>query len=141
PSQPARVSRLGDVEGRLSDDRDPTSGSGHTSLERREERRGQRPGDRVVRIVRPPEFKRTSGGFVATDAALEPKAGLGRAWTNVRRVLIGRRLATAEEHSEHVSKKIGLAIFASDNISSSAYATHVAMRNLALDVPGAGAAP
>ena len=118
----------------MTDDRDPTSASdsGRTSLERREERRGQRPGDRVVRIVRPPEFKRTTGGFVATDAALESKAGVGRAWANVRRVLIGRRLASAEEHSERVSKKIGLAIFASDNISSSAYATEETMRILAL---------
>ena len=124
----------------MSDDRDPTSDSGQTSLERREERRGQRPGDRVVRIVRPREFKRTTGGFVATDAALEPQAGIGRAWTSVRRVLIGRRLATAEEHSEHVSKKIGLAIFASDNISSSAYATEEAMRILALAGIGAVAA-
>jgi len=126
----------------LSDDRDPTSASdsGRTSLERREERRGQRPGDRVVRIVRPPEFKRTSGGFVATDAALESKAGVGRAWANVRRVLIGRRLASAEEHSERVSKKIGLAIFASDNISSSAYATEETMRILALAGIGAVAA-
>ena len=109
-------------------------------LERREERRGQRPGDRVVRIVRPPEFKRTSGGFVATEEALESKAGIGRAWANVRRALIGRRLATAEEHSEHVSKKIGLAIFASDNISSSAYATEETMRILALAGIGAVAA-
>ena len=126
----------------MSDDRDPTSASdsGRTSLERREERRGQRPGDRVVRIVRPPEFKRTSGGFVATDAALESKAGVGRAWANVRRVLIGRRLASAEEHSERVSKKIGLAIFASDNISSSAYATEETMRILALAGIGAVAA-
>jgi hypothetical protein len=37
------------------------------SLERREEHRGKRPGDRVIRIVRPPEFKRTAGGFVATE--------------------------------------------------------------------------
>ncbi len=85
-----------------------------------------------MRIVRPREFKRTSGGFVATEEALASKGGVGRAWTSVRRVLIGRRLATAEEHSERVSKKIGLAIFASDNISSSAYATEEAMRILAL---------
>ena len=126
----------------MSDDRDPATppDTGPTGLERREERRGQRPGDRVVRIVRPREFKRTRGGFVATEEALEPKGGVGRAWTNVRRVLIGRRLATAEEHSERVSKKIGLAIFASDNISSSAYATEEAMRILALAGIGAVAA-
>jgi amino acid transporter len=118
----------------LTDDHDPTDApdSGPTSLERREERRGQRPGDRVVRIVRPPEFKRTTGGFVATDAALESEGGTGRAWANVRRFLIGRRIATAEEHTERVSKKIGLAVFASDNISSSAYATEESMRVLAL---------
>jgi len=40
------------------------------SLERREEHRGRRPGDRVIRIVRPREFKRTDGGFVATEDAL-----------------------------------------------------------------------
>jgi amino acid transporter len=118
----------------VTDERDPTSPPepAPSGLERREERRGQRPGDRVVRIVRPREFKRTRGGFVATEEALESESDLGRAWANVRRVLIGRRLATAEEHSERVSKKIGLAIFASDNISSSAYATEETMRVLAL---------
>jgi len=116
----------------LSDERDSTDPAERTSLERREERRGQRPGDRVVRIVRPPEFKRTTGGFVVTEKAFESKRGIGRAWTSLRRVLIGRRLATAEEHTERVSKKIGLAIFASDNISSSAYATEETMRVLAL---------
>jgi amino acid transporter len=124
----------------VSDGRDPADRPERSGLERREERRGRRPGDRVVRIVRPPEFKRTTGGFVVTERALEPTGGIGRAWSNVRRVLIGRRLATAEEHSEHVSKKIGLAIFASDNISSSAYATEETMRILALAGVGAVAA-
>jgi amino acid transporter len=105
-------------------------------LERREETRGQLPGDRVVRIVRPADFRRTTGGFVATDKALEPSGGIGRFWADARRLLIGRRLATEEEHLERVSKKIGLAVFASDNISSSAYATEEAMRILAL--AGAG---
>jgi amino acid transporter len=123
----------------LSDEHDPPEHE-PTALERREERRGRRPGDRVVRIVRPPEFKRTTGGFVATEEALEPKGGVGRAWTNVRRMLIGRRLATTEEHTERVSKRIGLAIFASDNISSSAYATEETMRVLALAGVGAVAA-
>ena len=126
----------------MRDDRDKTTAteSGGTGIERREERRGQRPGDRVVRIVRPPEFKRTRGGFVATEEALESEGGIGRAWANVRRVLIGKRIATAEEHTERVSKKIGLAVFASDNISSSAYATEETMRVLALAGIGAVAA-
>jgi len=102
------------------------------SLERREEHRGKRPGDRVIRIVRPREFKRTAGGFLATEEALAPQGDVARLWSNVRRVLIGRRLATDEEHQERVSNKVGLAIFASDNISSSAYATEETMRVLAL---------
>lgn len=85
----------------------------------------------MVRIVRPADFRRTEGGFVATERALEPSGGLGRRWANVRRFLIGRRLATEEEQAERVSKKVGLAVFASDNISSSAYATEEAMRVLA----------
>jgi amino acid transporter len=118
----------------LSDDRDREAApdAERTGIERREERRGQRPGDRVVRIVRPREFKRTTGGFVVTEEALEPGGRFGRAWATIRRFVIGRRLATSEEHTERVSKRIGLAIFASDNISSSAYATEEAMRVLAL---------
>ncbi|TMB60997.1 MAG: APC family permease [Chloroflexi bacterium] len=108
-----------------------------SGLDRREEFQGRRPGDRHVRIVRPPEFRHTAAGLVATERALERRGGIGRAWSTIHRVLIGRRLATAEEEQERVSRKIGLAIFASDNISSSAYATEETMRVLAL--AGAGA--
>ena len=82
--------------------------------------------------MRPKEFRRTTGGFVATDEALAPQGNAARAWLGVRRFLIGRRIATEQEHLERVSKKVGLAIFASDNISSSAYATEETMRVLAL---------
>ncbi len=101
-------------------------------LERREELKGRRPGDRVVKIVRPKEFRRTTGGFIATDEALAPQTRASRAWGDVRRRLIGRRLASDEELTERLTKKTGLAIMASDNISSSAYATEEAMRVLAL---------
>ena len=101
-------------------------------LERREELRGRKPGDRVVKIVRPKEFRRTAGGFIATDNVLEPASRMSRLWGDARRKLIGRRLATSEEEGERLSKKTGLAIMASDNISSSAYATEEAMRVLAL---------
>lgn len=117
------------LTGPLNDDRG--------GLERREERRGQRPGDRVVRIVRPREFRRSEGGFLATEEALEPTSTLGRAWASVHRAVIGRRLATEEEAGERLSKKTGLAIMASDNISSSAYATEETMRVLALAGVGA----
>jgi amino acid transporter len=90
-----------------------------------------------VRIVRPKEFRRTSAGFVATEDALERTSALARGWSAFHRILIGRRLASEEEQGERLSKKVGLAIMASDNISSSAYATEETMRVLAL--AGAGA--
>ena len=99
--------------------------------------RGTLPGDRRVRIVRPAEFRRTAAGFVATEKALEGRGGVGGAWSRIKGLLIGRRLASEEEQAERLSKKVGLAIMASDNISSSAYATEEAMRVLAL--AGAGA--
>jgi amino acid transporter len=52
-------------------------------------------------------------------------------------VLFGRPLSTHEEISQRLNVPIGLSIFASDNISSSAYATEEIMRVLAL--AGAGA--
>ncbi|MBI2325112.1 MAG: APC family permease, partial [Chloroflexi bacterium] len=103
------------------------------ALEQRLARPGRRPGDRYVRIVRPPEFRRGHGGtYVATDRATAPRTFGGRAYDAVRRVLFGRPLETASEGVERLSKKTGLGVLASDNISSSAYATEEAMRVLAL---------
>ncbi|MBM4421319.1 MAG: APC family permease [Chloroflexi bacterium] len=102
------------------------------SLEQRESRSGKLAGDRYVRIVRPKEFRRESGHFVATEDAIAPTDDAGRFWRRVRRTLLGRPISSESEVSERVSKKTGLAILASDNISSSAYATEEAMRVLAL---------
>ncbi len=109
------------------------------SLEERETQTGRLPGDRYVRIVRPAarEFRRQGGRYVATEEVTRPRGRSGRAYETLRRLLIGRRLHTEAEAEERVSKKTGLAILASDNISSSAYATEEAMRVLAL--AGAGA--
>ena len=109
------------------------------SLEIREQLKGGRPGDRRVRIVRPyaKDFRRDAGFYVATEQTLRASGPVGRAWERARRVLIGRRLETEAEAGERVSKKTGLAILASDNISSSAYATEEAMRVLALAGTGA----
>jgi amino acid transporter len=41
----------------------------------------------------------------------------------LKRVLLGRPLATAEEHQERLSKKYALPVFSADAISSTAYAT------------------
>ena len=120
----------------MTDDRD---NEGPRGLEERVTRAGKRPGDRVVRIVRPPggEFRRRGGHYVATTSALAARGRAGRWYQSARRVLFGERLTSEQEGEERLSKKTGLAIMASDNISSSAYATEEAMRVLAL--AGAGA--
>ena len=112
---------------------------GPPGLEERVTRAGTRPGDRVVRIVRPSaaEFRRRGGHYVATTDALSSRNRGGRLFESARRILLGARLTSEQEAGERLSKKTGLAIMASDNISSSAYATEEAMRVLAL--AGAGA--
>jgi len=104
------------------------------SLEERATRAGTKIGDRRVRIVRPAagEFRRRGGHYVATPRVDAPQGSLGRAYQATRRILFGERLTSEEEAGERLSKKTGLAIMASDNISSSAYATEEAMRVLAL---------
>ena len=61
-----------------------------------------------------------------------PPGYTGRIFAGVRRALFGPPLATEAEGSERLSVATGYAILASDNISSSAYATEEAMRVLAL---------
>src|SRR2546421_3900297 len=96
-------------------------------------KQGRGPGDRYVRIVSPRrEFRRAEGHYVATDAAILPPGQTGRIFAGIRRALFGKPLATEEEGSERLSVATGYAILASDNISSSAYATEEAMRVLAL---------
>ncbi len=56
----------------------------------------------------------------------------------MRRVLIGRPLASEEEIAERLSKTKALAIFSSDAISSSAYATEEILRALMLGAVGVG---
>jgi amino acid transporter len=70
--------------------------------------------------------------MVAKAAAHEPKTAVGRWWAGVRKVAIGRPLASEEEAGERLSKKKALAIFSSDAISSSAYATEEILRVLIL---------
>jgi len=106
---------------------------GPPSLEERVTRQGKRIGDRAVRIIRPAggDFRRRGGHYVATPEALEARGRLGRWFQAARRILFGARLASEQEAQERLSVKTGLAIMASDNISSSAYATEEAMRVLA----------
>lgn len=83
---------------------------------------GSRVGSRRVRIgraLRPSD----SGHLVATEAADRPTT-LGGAWARrVRNALFGPPLSTERESGERLNKVRALAIFASDALSSSAYAT------------------
>src|SRR3954471_24822094 len=96
---------------------------------------GRKPADRRVRVDRPhaPYFRYTGPGqLVAKAAAHEPKTGFDRTWARIRAIAIGRPLASEEEIGERLSKKKALAIFSSDAISSSAYATEEILRVLVL---------
>ncbi len=74
--------------------------------------------------------------LTAKAAASAPTTPMGRLAERVRRVLIGRPLATEEEAGERLSKVKALAIFSSDAISSSAYATEEILRALLFGTVG-----
>jgi amino acid transporter len=102
--------------------------------------RGRKPGDRRVRVERPHAayFRYSAEGqLVAKEAASAPRTRAGRVFARIRGVLFGRPLSIHEEIAERLSKKKALAIFSSDPISSSAYATEEILRVLVL--AGAGA--
>src|SRR3954469_4499255 len=106
----------------------------------REVRQGHRPGERYVRIRRPfhETFREASGDtLVAREKVYEPRGTVGRFWGQARRVLIGAPLATSQLAHERLPKTKALAVFASDALSSSAYATEEVLRILVL--AGAGA--
>ncbi|MDP9245105.1 MAG: APC family permease [Chloroflexota bacterium] len=100
--------------------------------ERFERSEGRRIGDARVKIVRRRGFRRGRGVIVATEESLESASLAGRGVSAVRQILFGKRIPTERESEERLTKVTGLAIFASDNISSSAYATEETMRALAL---------
>jgi amino acid transporter len=101
---------------------------------------GMKPGDRRVRVERPhsPFFRYTGPGqLVAKAAASRPLTPAGRLVARLKRIFIGRPLASEEEIEERLPKKKALPIFSSDPISSSAYATEEILRVLL--IAGAGA--
>ncbi len=101
---------------------------------------GRKAGDRRVRVARPhaPYFRYAGPGqLVAREAASTPRTGRGRALARLRQMVFGRTLANEEEIEERLAKKKALAIFSSDAISSSAYATEEILRVVV--VAGAGA--
>jgi len=94
---------------------------------------GRKIADRRVRVERPhaPYFRYTgAGSLVAKEAASRPLTPTGRFVARVRSIVFGRPLASEEEIGERLSKIKALAIFSSDAISSSAYATEEILRVL-----------
>src|SRR5687768_9332968 len=93
-------------------------------LEVREQRRGRRPGDAYVRIVRPfeEEFERSEEGtLIASERTVLARTGWHGALRALRTFLIGRPISSEMEEHERLSKLKALAVFSSDNICSSAY--------------------
>jgi amino acid transporter len=106
----------------------------------RRQLKGRKAADRRVRVERPhsPYFRYAGpGDLVAREAASLPRTPTGRAVARLRQIVFGRTLANEEEIEERLSKKKALAIFSSDAISSSAYATEEILRVLV--VAGVGA--
>jgi amino acid transporter len=101
---------------------------------------GRKAADRRIRVDRPhsPYFRYAGPGqLIAKEAASQPRTPAGRALARVRAVLFGRPLSIYEEITERLPRKKALAIFSSDPISSSAYATEEILRVLVLAGTGA----
>jgi len=103
----------------------------------REVVRGSKPGAHYVRVSRNTAFQTTGEHLIAREEVLRPTTGVGKALDMCRRVFIGARIPTEHEIHERVNVLKGLAVFASDNISSSAYASEAIMAVLVLAGTGA----
>jgi amino acid transporter len=103
---------------------------------------GRKLGDRRVRVERPhTQYFRYSGPgqLTAKASANAPTSAIGRFNARLKGIFIGRPLANEEEAGERLSKKKALAIFSSDAISSSAYATEEIIQAFILAGVGAAA--
>src|SRR5579859_1801354 len=97
-----------------------------TRLVRTEVRKGSMLGNERVRVILPSQraFRRIGTGMLeATEITQAPRKGIGRVISNVKRVLIGAPIATAQAEHERLTKFKALAVLSSDAISSVAYAT------------------
>jgi amino acid transporter len=93
-------------------------------------RHGRRPGDVYLRHERLYKNLFRSAGpghFVAMPESNRPAHVFEQGYRALKRVLIGRPLETAEEIHQRLNKVRALAVFGSDAISSSAYATEAAL--------------
>ncbi|MCU0505181.1 MAG: APC family permease [Chloroflexi bacterium] len=87
---------------------------------------GKKLGDKRVRLERPHSayFRWTGPGTLTAKAAASvPETPVGRAWARTKAILIGRPLSNEQEITERLPKTKALAVFSSDAISSSTYAS------------------
>lgn len=102
---------------------------------------GGKPGSRFGRRVRAGDrlFEPTGGEgtYTATERATAPRTGAGRAWRTVRRIAVGSPISSDHSAEQRLPKWKALAVFSSDNLSSSAYATDELL--LVLIAAGTGA--
>jgi amino acid transporter len=129
------MTKPGDDPGPSEPHREEGGGDGTTTprsapltpdLELREVRRGTKPGSRYVRLTPRKEqpFRRVGEGeFRATEVALRPRSATERVWRDFKRIVVGTPLATSQLIEERLGKLKALAVYASDMLSSSAYAT------------------
>src|SRR5713101_2542994 len=104
-----------------------------TLLSRTEVRKGSFLGNERIRVVLPSQraFKRVSTGLLeATERSQAPRGGMARVIYNVKRLLIGAPLASAQAETERLTKFKALAVLSSDAISSVAYATEAILITL-----------
>ncbi len=93
-----------------------------------ETHRGTKPGEGYARVKRVSRFTKAGPGyFVAKPEKEIPKSRIERGYKGLKKFLIGRPLYTAEEGTQRLNKIRALAVFGSDAISSSAYATEASL--------------
>ena len=88
--------------------------------------------DRDNPVLSAGEEKKQQGIFMKNESTPQKMMGA------LKNTILGRPLATAEAPHQTISKKVGLAVFASDALSSTAYATEAILEVLAFAVPLAG---
>ncbi len=110
-------------------------------LEQTEIYRGAKPGTRYARRIRSSErrFERSQdeATFRATAVATAPRTSAQQLWRGIRKLALGAPISSEDIEEQRLPKVKALAVFSSDALSSSAYATDEIL--LVLAVAGTGA--
>lgn len=118
----------------------PRPKRGVPDVERAQITRGRGTGERLVRLPRRSQRRFQSEGegrLLATEQAIAPRSPWGKVSRSLRRIAVGTPLSTAVQEEQRLPKTKALAVFSSDALSSSAYATDEIL--IILAAAGAGA--